>query len=375
MTLQTLARPTFLGPSPNFNPINGLGSFNAGLLNQAVICIGQIETSDQGSHTIDTTGSSSIGWRSDGITFVNPSTSVSVGLAAVDTSNGQPGRAVNSAGVATLDVAAVFAGNGGGITDSAWQTSVPTTGSKTIAHGDLVAFVIQMTARGGSDIVRIDLPGPATVGIMSPTVTTYNGSSYTGQAASIPNVLITFADGATGWIQGGDVASTMGSKFWNSGSATKEYGQLYQMPVPMKIFGIYGWGAFSNDVTLNLYSDPLGTPAVQKSASIVAKTLSSNSGFFYKMFSSPYSTTANQPIGAVFTPGAGSISAYFKTLGNAAHRASDPWGTSGYGISRASGAFANANSSLDHYYIGLLASAFDDGTSGGGGGFVGVIGS
>jgi hypothetical protein len=76
----------------------------------------------------------------------------------------------------------------------------------------------------------------------------------------------------------------------------------------------------------------------------------------------------------VLKPGGTKITAYYKTLGAAGHRATDPWGTAGYGISRASGAFANANSSLDHYYIGLLVSALDDAVSAGGAG-VGVIGS
>jgi hypothetical protein len=43
----------------------------------------------------------------------------------------------------------------------------------------------------------------------------------------------------------------------------------------------------------------------------------------------------------------------------------DTWGVDGYGISRASGAFSNANSSLDHYYIGLIIGAFDDGAGAG----------
>jgi hypothetical protein len=65
----------------------------------------------------------------------------------------------------------------------------------------------------------------------------------------------------------------------------------------------------------------------------------------------------------VFKPGGSNVSAYFKTLANSAHRIADMWGTSGYGISRASGAFSDANSSLDHYYIGLLVGAFDSGNS------------
>lgn len=79
----------------------------------------------------------------------------------------------------------------------------------------------------------------------------------------------------------------------------------------------------------------------------------------YEFFSSPYTVAANQPIGAVLRPGDSNISTDFKTLNSATHRITDPWGTTGYGISRASGAFANANSSLDHYFVGLIVSAFN----------------
>ncbi|WP_461353611.1 hypothetical protein [Bradyrhizobium sp. USDA 4454] len=195
----------------------------------------------------------------------------------------------------------------------------------------------------------------------------------------MPNIIITFADGAYGWIAGSDVLSAINSRIWNSGSTKAEYGQLYQMPFPMKVCGIYCWAAPSGDFTLNLYSDPLGTPVAQKSVTLTQKTIVLNStpGVIYIEFPTPYSATANQPLGAVMTPGAGNITGYYKTLGSAGHRASDPWGTSGYGISRSTGAFANANSSLDHYYIGLLVSAFDDAAGGGGGGSGGgyVIGS
>src|SRR5262245_6556067 len=62
---------------------------------EAAVFIGNIYTDDGGSHTIDTTGSSSLGWMAASVTFANAGTSVSVGLAAVDTGTGPPARAVN----------------------------------------------------------------------------------------------------------------------------------------------------------------------------------------------------------------------------------------------------------------------------------------
>lgn len=359
-----------IGPRIVSSPSAGFNSISLTAANQAVIYIGRIVTADGGSHTIDTTGSSSIGWRSETTTFASGSTSVSVGLAAVDTSNGPPARAVNSSSVITFDVAAVFAGGGGGI-NLGWQTSVPTTGSKTIANGDLVAFAVQMTARGGTDGAIVSFPQTlSTTNLSRPSVSTFTGS-YIARGG-LPDCVITFSDGTLGWFEGSDVFSTVTARAFNSGSATKEYGQLYQLPFPVKVCGIYGYATIGADTDVVLYSDPLGTPVAQKTASIDANTLETGSAApFQEFFSSPYSVLANTPIAAVLKPGASSITAFYKTLASAGHRVADPWGTSGYGVSRASGAFSNANSSLDHYYIGLLISAFDDGASGGGGGVIG----
>lgn len=330
--------------------------------NEATIFIGNVITSDGGSHTIDTTGSSSIGWRTATTTFANGGTTLKVGIAAVDTANGPPGRAVNVANVITFDVAAVFTG-GAGVTTDAWQTSVPTTGTKTIANGDLVAICMQMTARAGVDSV---LSSSASAAVNRPTVTSFVGGSYV-VTATTPNAIITFSDGATGHIGGSDIFSTLSSQTWNSGSAKAEYGQLYNLPFPMKVYGIYGWLDITADCDVILYSDPLGTPIAEKTVSIDANTITNtgNSRHFVAMFSSPYTTTANQNIGAVFKPGGSNVSARYKTLASATHRVADPFGTTGYAISRASGAFADTNSSLDHHYVGLLVGAFDAG----GGGF------
>jgi hypothetical protein len=360
MALQSLPGGVLrLGPAIHSSPTS-LGGFTALAANSAVMFIGRVVTADGGSHTIDTTGSSSLGWHSTTTTFANAGTSVSVGLATVDTSNGPPARAVNVANVITFDVKATFAGGGGGIS-SGWMTTVPTSGTKTIANGDLVAFAVQMTARGGTDSVGIDhLASAGSVTINRPAITSFSGS-YSVRTG-LPNLIITFSDGTLGWIEYSDIATAAAGRVWNSGSATKEYGQLYQLPFPMKVCGIYGFAAIGNDTDVVLYSDPLGTPVAQKTVSIDANTLATASAaFFEEYFPSPYTVAANQPIGAVLKPGASNITLDFKTLAAAGHRASDPWGTSGYGISRASGAFANANSSLDHYYVGLLVSAFDEG--------------
>lgn len=333
--------------------------------NESMIFIGRIITSDGGSHTIDTTGSSSLQWRTSTVTFANAGTTLVVGLAAVLTSAGPPGRPANVADVITFDVSKSLTGGGGGVTANAWQSHTPDTGTKTIANGDLVAFAVQMTARGGTDSVLgsfQQVPSSR----HRPTVTGFIGGTYNAQSG-VPNVLIVFSDGAYGWFEGGDVFSTISTRTWSSSSSPSEYGQLYQLPFPAKIYGAYGWWGTSSaaaDQDIILYSDPLGTPVAEKTASIDPSTISALAGrMFLEMFATPYTLPANTPIGIVFSPTTTTNrNAYYKTLNDANHRVTDIWGTSGYGISRTSGAFADANSSLDHYYVGLIVSAFDDGS-------------
>lgn len=347
------------------NPANlGVGA-TMDAANEALIIIGRVATTDGGSHTIDTTGSSAIGWRTGLVTFANAATTVKVGLAAVDTANGPPARAVNVANVITFDVSRSMVGGGGGITANAWQTHVPTAGTKTIANGDLVAFCVQMTARGGTDSVAGNLPASA-FAHHRPTVTAYTGAAYQAQTV-VPNIIITFSDGALGYFHGSDVGSSFGSRTWSSTDGTKEYGQLFNFPFPMKIYGAYGWTDADNDFSVVLYSVPLSaSPVAEGTVSIDSNAVAADafSRKFAELFSSPYSYSANTDIVIAFKPGATGITVSYKTLNNAGHRVADAWGTSGYGVSRATAAFANANSSLDHYYIGLIASAFD----GGGGG-------
>ncbi|WP_338688335.1 hypothetical protein V5279_23640 [Bradyrhizobium sp. 26S5] len=340
--------------------------------NDSLIMIGYIFTEDGASHTIDTTGSSSFGWRcGPSLTFANAGTTVKVGLAAVDTANGPPVRAVNVANAITFDVAAVFTGGGGGITGSAWQTSVPTTGTKTVANGDFLAFAIQMTAKGGSDSLQVQCASQGGIVGVMPTVTT--GSSYSN-TTQLPNAVITFSDGVRGYFYGGYVASSSTTQTWSSADTTKEYGNLIQLPVPAKAYGVVFNAALFGNTDAILYSDPLGTPSAQKTVSIDLNTIGvASAGPIVVLFPSPYSMSANTPYAAILKPTTStSIQADFKTYASSAHQSSES-GSNGYAINRNTGAFAAQNSSKDRFGIGLLVGAFDSG--GGGGSFsVGVIG-
>lgn len=334
--------------------------------NEACIMVGYIFTEDGGSHTIDTSGSSSLGWRSGTVTFSNAGTTVKVGLAAVDTANGPPTRPVNVANVITFDVAAVFTGGGGGITTDAWQTSVPTTGSKTIANGDLVAFAVQMTARGGADSILVQTVASNASQVLPGVTALAAGFS---DPVRIPNAVITFSDGTLGFFVGGFVASIgVSTQTFNSGSSPNEYGNLFQAPFPMSVYGIAACANLAN-ADFVLYSDPLGTPAAQRTVSVDANTqqVASNASLLEAWFATPYTVPANTPVAAILKPtSVSNCVMQYKTYHAAAHQKSEAFGTNGYAVNRASGAFAAQNSSKDRFTIGLLVGGFDDGAAVGG---------
>lgn len=329
--------------------------------NEACIMYGRIFTEDGASHTIDTTGSSSLGWRTGTTTFANAGTTVKVGLAAMDTATGPPARAANVADVITFDVSKSMVGGGGGITTTAWQEHVPDAGTKTIANGDLVAFCVQMTALGGADSVLVS---SASVSAASsrPNVSNFVGAAYASNSSS-PNAVITFSDGVLGFFFGGHVASIgTTTTTWNSGSATKEFGNFIQVPVPMKAYGVMFGANIGGDVDAILYSDPLGTPAVAASVSIDSNVIAAAAGDFaaYELFATPYSMLPNTAYALILKPTtANNVLFEYKTFNAAAHQKSESLGTNCYAVSRAAGAFAAVNSNKDRYAIGLLVGALD----------------
>jgi hypothetical protein len=344
--------------------------------NEATIMYGYVVTSDGGTHTLDNTGS--IGWKTGTFTgsqFSDSATRVLVGVTDVIDSAGPAARADNTTDVIDFDVSATFAGAGGGLTSNAWQTSAMTTGSKVIANGQLIAICVQMTVRGGTD--GIIYRGMALgAGYHASNVTGYVGGSYVTQGA-LPNAIITFGDGAYGWLVGTELfSSETVTEAPASNTTPDEVGQLYSFPYPMKIHGLYANVDPDGDFELVLYRDPLnndglGLSAVKTVAVDANRTASATGRRIFVVFDSPYTTTANQVIAAVIKPTTTTaITVYKRTIANAAHRITEIGGTSSYGVSRtdAGAAFANVNSSLTHYYVGLMAASFDDGVQTGGGG-------
>lgn len=325
-------------------------------VNEALITIGQIWTDDGGTHTINTTGFSMLGWRTNNITFVDAGTTVKVGLASVDTANGPPARAVNSGGVITFNASRSIAGNSGGITGNAWQNHVPDSGTMTVANGDLVAFCIQMTARGGVDLINVGgVPQPFN-SVIFPCVTSYLSSVY-ANAATLPNARIRFSDGVRGYFVGSALQNgALISTTFNSGSATKEYGNVLALPFPVRIHGIVGYMTLNGPVDFVLYSDPYINPVVERTVTLSHRTLATAGGALQALFSTPYDAVPNQPLGIVAKPGASNATIYSRPVQTTNDGDGDSGGENCFAISRSTGGFAP--NLFERYSIGALMQGF-----------------
>jgi hypothetical protein len=259
-------------------PDTGFGNVPSSIINTALnaatkklAIIGYVNIDGRGTKTISSAGGA-IHFRPTSVTWANGATTLDVGIQDVDTATGPVGRPDG-----TFDVKATLTG-GAGITTNTHNTVSMTTGSKTIAHGDLIAIVYDMTARGGADSLQIVTSAyPITSNL--PLGASYDGASWTANnnGCGGSSAIIQFDDGTLGQI--GTVppayAATTVDSFTTS-TNPNERGIHFQTPWDCKIDAIGGFVGITDansDFTLKLYSDPLGTPALVTSVAVPAEIL------------------------------------------------------------------------------------------------------
>lgn len=229
-----------------------------------------LENPLSGSKTISAAGGGKIVWLTNSITFANAGTTFVVSIQDVSAAS-SPGQ-----GDGVNDVSVSYTGGGGGVTANAIQQSTMTSGSKTIVHGDLVSLVFSMTARGGTDSITIQHAPTGTevsANILGGSVIENTSGSYANISA-YPMAYIVFDDGTVGFMYGFSMQATSSLVTINSGTATAdEYGNFIYLPFTFYALGIkatINFAGNSSDCELVVYSDPLGTPAVQRTLTVDA---------------------------------------------------------------------------------------------------------
>lgn len=222
-------------------------------------CIGFVRWADGGSHTIDTSGSSAIGWYGSTGTavFDDAGSTMDIGLQGIGTG----GPAAQPDGTFTVYRTATAASNStpSMTTLSSWHSlsMVGGTGSKTLADGDPVAVVWDFTNRAGSDAVVITpTTGMPSIGTTLPVCNAYVGGAWGGNGVgNTPNITLTASDGTVGILdfQGG--VGTISSVNWSDSNNPDERGLIFQVSQDLMIDG-YGCSlriaSASSDGTLSL---------------------------------------------------------------------------------------------------------------------------
>lgn len=204
------------------------------------------------------------------ITFSDASTNLRVGIQDMSTS-GVPGR-----GDGTFDVYDDLVGGTDTLTATTWKTVTMSSGSKTISHGEKISVVIGMTARGGTDSMKVrGASTPSGLASQFPNSTFESGGSFSA-TAQIPNIVIEFDDGTLGTLLGSWVTSTGAlstTTSFDNASTPDEYCNILRWQYPVNVFGISVQvrpEANASDLELILYSDPLGTPSAIETVTVTA---------------------------------------------------------------------------------------------------------
>lgn len=305
-------------------------------------------------------------WQTDSpVTFANAGTTLRVGVQDVT------GGTVTPDG--TFDVYADLVGGTDTISAVTLTATQMVTGSKTITHGDTVAIMVHMTARGGSDSVPI-ARSSASVYSMP---TSYGVISGIGSLASaVPPMALVFADGTVGWFEGiapWAFVTGAGGPVYNLDSTPDEYALVFQIPAAANALGLFARmspGSSLADFELILYSDPLGTPVAER-------VFTHDAGVLYGgnvdivPFTTAYALAANTSYAVALRPLAtADVTLYTITIGNASVdlRPRTVLGTnwSTYTRSGNTGAFG----SQDTYTLPLLGVVLGAASGGGGGALI-----
>ena len=321
-----------------------------------------------GSKTISSAGGK-IHWRTSGsVTFANAGTTLRIGLQDVSTS------ASPTQGDGTYDVYADLVGGADTIAASTAYGTAMESGTKTIAHGDKVTIVFEMTGRGGSDSVGILYQNSGQgVDALFPSLTTYLASAW-GRLGGQPPVTLEFDDGTFGGIFTGQTvigasSGTVVAYASNTGTAD-EYGNVFSFPFPVVADGVWSisYPAYNTaDYEVCLYSDPLGTPTLIEAVTVDATQVSAvySSRTHSVMFASAHTLAQNTTYAVTVRPTTTyTVNSWYYDV-TAAGAAMAPLGNACYAVRRLdnTGAFSDWNdgtAKTRRMTVGLILGGFED---------------
>jgi hypothetical protein len=241
--------------------------------------IGHVFWADKSGSAKTFSTSSTISVKFGSVTFADASTTLRIGIQDVATSTvtlTQPDG--------TFDVYADIAGNSGTITssdDNIVKTLTMTTGTKSITHGDLIAVVLDLTARAGSDSLQI-LGNYSESNVLRPISVNDIGSGWADLSVSTaaqPLVMLIANDGTRGILKGGVFHKAGATYPLQASTNPNRRGLIFQVPFACKVDSLCFVGAAASasaDGSLKLYSTPLGTPTALATVSLLGEQMNNS---------------------------------------------------------------------------------------------------
>jgi hypothetical protein len=326
---------------------------------------GQVFWADRDPSPKTMGSTSKIHFRTGVVTFADAATNVRIGLQDCQTTT-----VTFLTPDGTFDVYADVAGNSGIISSSDDQAlksvTLSTSGSKSVAHGDTIAVVFDMTARGGTDSLTIlGLGGPGA--LTFPISLSYTTSWFLGSAVGAPWVMLEASDGTLGTFVGGIYIAGINTLSFNSSGTPDEYGLIFQVPFACTmdaVVAIVATNTVSMDYTIKVYSNPLGTPTVITSIARLGEQGNNSTSERPTYFLLPAEVTLQPNTDyciSIEATGSGSMTHGVVELGSADHREINGLTNCRMGSrTNGSGAFSETLTSVP--LIAARICAFDDGT-------------
>lgn len=368
----------FLYPEVTYADTLG-GGANTGTMDAAgekYALIGQlfIEGRPAGAKTLST---GKIWFRTGTCVFADVATTLDIGIQDVAIGAGPIAQPDG-----TFDVKTTLTG-GAGLTTVAVNSPAMTSGTKSMTHGDLIAVVFDMTARGGTDSVTVlscDRNIVRSADTQLPVTNAYIAAAWqtaaTVGAGRVPNVAIEFDDGTLGWLDMAPAFTAIATELFSDSTNPDERGLIFQVPWDCKIdelWAICGRTDANSDFTLKLYSDPLGTPTLLASVAVLAENMgaATTQGFFTGLLASQISLTKNTDY-AVTLLATGTSNARLATNTFFDEKFRKMWngGTTVKKATRdgSTGAFTAETPAVTMPRVGVRIYSLDDGTGTGSGG-------
>lgn len=321
-----------------------------------------------GTKTISTSGGKIHFMAETSVVWADAGTTVRVGLQDWSTSTG-PDLEPDG----TFDVYADLVPGTETVTAGAWASFAMESGTKSLAHGDKVSVVCDMTARGGSDVFAARM----SAGVIGIPAISHNTSSTWVAVNGSPICLIEFDDGTLATLSGAMTRRTQTDEAFQDSTNPDERGLIFQVPFSCKISGFWlsAAGAATADFSLKFYSDPLGTPSAIATITMLGEQFPHSNATVEAPIQIELASGSEIELSpntdyclAVKATGSSNVSLRTHVLENAAYRFAFPGGTQlRKGHRNAdSGAFTETTTIIPE--MGVIISHLDDGVQVGGSG-------